>query len=488
MSAGGDRLETRRAHPTPVRIVDDPRRGVNLIGLLEAESGLGEVARRVARSIERSGIPLAAIAHRDTESRQLHPHGLTLGAEALYDTNIVCLNPNQLPSFVAEAGAAFFARRYAVGIWFWETNRLRVTERNAARFFDELWVTSEYVRSAVESDVDVPVHVMPLPVEPPPGPFTARGELGLPSGFTFLFVFDFWSEERKNPAAVVEAFKRAFEPGEGPSLVLKSIHGRDWKPHQYARLRALADGREDIVLRDGYVSASERDSYIAGCDCYVSLHRSEGLGLTMAEAMALGKPVIATGYSGNLEFMNDANSYLVPYDLVEVPASWWAYEPGATWAEPDVDAAARLMRRVWERQDDAGRLGQRAREELLERFSPSRTADFVARVLDDPNTRGAIAARASIHDARPEIVTASHELDAGLGSSLAGGDGASPTSLVRSFLRRALWPQLEEQRRVDSAVLEAVSSLQRSIEDVGRRIERLERSSESARSADDGHT
>ena len=131
------------------------------------------------------------------------------------------------------------------------------------------------------------MHVVPVPVEPPPGPFLTRSELNLPDRFTFLFVFDFWSGERKNPGAVVEAFTRAFGPDEGPILVLKSIHGRDWKPRQFARVEAVAEGRDDIVIRDGYVSANERDSYVAACDCYVSLHRSEGLGLTMAEAMAL---------------------------------------------------------------------------------------------------------------------------------------------------------------------------------------------------------
>ena len=223
------------------------------------------------------------------------------------------------------------------------------------------------------------MHVVPVPVEPPPGPFLTRSELNLPDRFTFLFVFDFWSGERKNPGAVVEAFTRAFGPDEGPILVLKSIHGRDWKPRQFARVEAVAEGRDDIVIRDGYVSANERDSYVAACDCYVSLHRSEGLGLTMAEAMALGKPVIASGYSGNLEFMSDANSYLVPYDLVEVPSSWWAHAPGATWAEPDVDAAAALMTRAWEQADEARALGDRARVGLLGRFSPLRTAEFMRR-------------------------------------------------------------------------------------------------------------
>lgn len=472
MGEGPEPTEPQRLR-SRLRIPAHPRPGVNLVGFLEAESGLGEIARRVARAIERRGIPIAPISHRATERRQAQPHGLTLSDEAPYDTNIVCLNPGHLPAFVAEVGPEFFSKRYGIGVWFWETNRLRAEERNAARFFDELWVTSSYVREALESEVDIPVRVVPVPMEPPTGRFRARAELGLPDGFTFLFVFDFWSEERKNPAGVVEAFTRAFAPGEGPRLVLKSIHG-DSKAQELERLQAIVGDREDVLVRNGYVSAAERDSYVAGCDCYVSLHRSEGLGLTMAEAMALGKPVIATGYSGNLEFMSDATSYLVPYDLVDVPASWWAYAPGATWAEPDVDAAAALMRRAWEHPDEARALGERARQTLLDRFSSGRAADFVEGRLAELRTAGAIGARAASHDARPAILEASQELAKEPGASLVDDRRAQPTSFVRRSLRRALWPFLEEQQRVDRSVLDAVTSLQRSIQELEQRVLELE--------------
>lgn len=471
----GDGQASVDTEPRPARLAvpGDPSPGVNVVGFLEAESGLGEIARRIAAALERSGVPVAAISHGRTRRRQLHPRALSLRDEAPYDTNLVCLNPGHLPSFVAEAGSGFFARRYAIGVWFWETSRLRAAERDAARFFDELWVASRYIRNVVEPELDIPVHVMPTPMEPPPGPFRTRAELSLPDAFTFLFVFDLWSEERKNPRAVVDAFTRAFAPGEGPTLVLKSIHG-DSKTHELERLRALGGDRGDIVVRDGYVSPHERDSYLAGCDCYVSLHRSEGLGLTMAEAMALGKPVIATGYSGNLEFMSESNSYLVPYELSDVPSSWWAYAPGATWAEPDVEAAAALMRRVWEQRDEARALGERARHELLERFPPGRTADFVERRREELRAHGAIAARASGHDARPAIVDASQALAGDAGASLVERGGARPTSFARRLLRRALWPSLEGQRRVDTALLEAVSSLQRSVDGLERRLRHLE--------------
>jgi glycosyltransferase involved in cell wall biosynthesis len=465
--------ESHGSRSAPFRIAPHPQPGINLVGFLDAESGLGEIARRLAEAVRTSDVPLSAISYRGTKRRQHHSHGLALGDEAPYDTNVVCLNPGHLPGFVADVGADFFARRYGIGVWFWETDRFRAAERSAVRHFDELWVASDYVRDAIAGAVDVPVVSMPVPMEPPTGPFRTRAELDLPERFTFLFVFDFWSEERKNPVAVVEAFTRAFSPGEGPTLVVKSIHG-DSKAKKLEKLRAVAADRSDVVVRDGYVSALERDSYLAACDCYVSLHRSEGLGLTMAEAMALGKPVIATGYSGNLEFMDEANSYLVPYDVVDVPASWWGHAPGATWAEPDVDAAARLMRRAWEHPDEAGALGERARGALRERFSTGRTVEVVERRLEEIRTRGAIAARASAHDARVAIVEASQALERDIGASLADASRRTPISLLRRLLHRALWPYLEDQRRLETSVLDAVTSLQRSVQDLEQRLLRLE--------------
>lgn len=470
-----DHLEQPLRLEKPLRIPGRPKPGVNFVGFLEVESGLGEIARRLAAVLDSSDIPLSAIAYRGTLARQQHALELSLAEEAPYDINLISLSANDLIKFAAGVGTEFFAKRYTIGVWFWETDVFSSEDRAATRFLDELWVASDYVRGALAAKVDIPVYVVPVPVEVSPGPFRTRGELGLPNGFTFLFVFDFWSGPRKNPTAVVEAFARAFEPGEGPTLILKSIHGRDWKPDQFERITAIAGGREDILIRDGYVSTEERDSYLAACNCYVSLHRSEGLGLTMAEAMASAKPVIATGYSGNLEFMSEENSYLVPYRLVDVPDTWWAHAPGAQWAEPDVDAASRLMRRIWEHPDEAHEMGSRARDEILERFSRERTAAFVAERLTDARERGAVDARASMYDARPPILEASGALaKKGIGNSLAQGRGSPPTSILRRLLQRALWPYLEDQRRFEMAVLDALTTLHRSVEDLEQRIAQLE--------------
>ena len=336
---------TKRLPPTDVRAPEPPPRGVNVVGFFEAESGLGEVARRLAAALDSAGVPFAAIPYRDTLGRQGHPHGLPLGEAAPYDTNLICLSADDLARFGAGVGGAFFERRYSIGVWFWETSVFRAEDRAAARYLDELWVASDYVRQSVAAEVEIPVHVVPVPVEPPRGPFRTRTELGLPDAFTFLFVFDYWSGERKNPAAVVGRSSRRSGPARARSSSSRASTDTTGGPSSSQRSPRSPSGREDVLLRDGYVTEDDRDSYVAACDCYVSLHRSEGLGLTLAEAMASGKPVIATGYSGNLEFMREHESLLVPYRLVDVPESWWAHAPGAVWAEPDVGAAARLMRR-----------------------------------------------------------------------------------------------------------------------------------------------
>src|SRR5262249_52403809 len=158
-----------------------------------------------------------------------------------------------------------------------------------------------------------------------------RSDLRLPPGFMFLFVFDLFSiVERKNPFGLITAFTRAFQPGEGPILVIKTINGH-LRLNDLERVRAAAAGRPDIAIVDEYYTAQQKNALLGICDCYVSLHRSEGFGLTMAEAMGLEKPVIATGYSGNVDFMTPHNSFLVDYVTGSVPAGCAPYPVGSAW-------------------------------------------------------------------------------------------------------------------------------------------------------------
>ena len=291
---------------------------------------------------------------------------------------MICVNADQLPRFTYDVGPEFFRHRHSIGIWWWEVARFPARFHNAFELVNEVWVGSDFVRRAIAAETDKPVFVLPLGIElPAEAPPADRAALGLPEGFLFLFSFDFDSRfERKNPLAVVEAYRRAFAADEGSALLLKTING-DRHLHDLERLRYATADRADIHVVDGYRSAEETASITAACDCYVSLHRSEGFGLTLAEAMTHGKPVIATGYSGNLDYMNHDVGYLVPYTLTSIPDGIDPYPAGSEWAEPDVAAAADFMRAVYENQEEAGEVGRRGRAFIAEHFSRERTGAFV---------------------------------------------------------------------------------------------------------------
>ena len=187
--------------------------------------------------------------------------------------------------------------------------------RRAFALVREIWVYSRFMAENIGAVAPVPTIALPPPVQAPAEPASPlRLDVPDDGGFLFLFVFDYLSTiQRKNPVGLIEAFKRAFAPGEGPRLLLKTING-PLRPLAEEEVLWAAHGRPDIHVIDRSLSAAELNGLMAACDCYVSLHRSEGFGLTMAEAMAIGKPVIGTGYSGNVDFMNPENSYLVEYE------------------------------------------------------------------------------------------------------------------------------------------------------------------------------
>ena len=299
-----------------------------------------------------------------------------------YPFNLVCVNAFELPGFARHVGSQFFEGKRTIGVWAWEASTVPPGWDAAFALVDEIWTYSEYVTSALSPASPVPVVTLPQPVLAPaaaPGPLP----LDLGDAFTFLFAFDFFSTaRRKNPVGLVEAFKQAFEPGEA-QLVIKTFNG-DVKPESLAQLERAAAGRDDIHVLDRFLPVEQKDALLARADAYVSLHRSEGFGLSLAEAMLLGKPVIATGYSGNLQFMTPANSWLVGYELVRVGEGVEIYPPDARWAEPDLGHAAELMREV-----RAGGEGVAAR---AERGQPRRRG----RVLPRGDGRGdARAARAA---------------------------------------------------------------------------------------------
>lgn len=352
---------------------------VRVTGYMNHALGLGAAARGYAQALSAAGVPVI------TASVPLHHLALPValadgyGQHAFEDLvhdgrhgfELVAVNADELPGFVARLGENYFEGP-RIGIWGWETNSIPPRWQRAYALIDELWVYSRFMAQSIGAVAPVPVAVLPPPVQAPGEPVSPL-RLGVPDGFLFLFVFDYLSTvQRKNPVGLIEAFKRAFAPGEGPQLLIKTINA-PLRPLAEEEVLWAAHGREDIHIFDRSLSGSELAGLMAACDCYVSLHRSEGFGLTMAEAMAIGKPVIATGYSGNVDFMTPENSYLVDYEISRVGAECEIYPADGEWAEPSIEHAAQLMHQVLGSPAEAAARGRRARQDVMRMLSPEAT-------------------------------------------------------------------------------------------------------------------
>ena len=424
--------------------------GITVAGYFNAELGVGEGGRLMVQVVEATGIDFATLMTTAWNSRQRHPFEMKGEAKRNFDTNIVAVNADEFPDFARLVGPEFFSGRYTIGQWAWELDEFPAVFRPALDLVDEVWALSEFNRASIAAITDKPVFTVPLPIlEPAVAPGLDRASFGLPEGLMFLFCFDLLSIlERKNPLGLIDAFKRAFSPGEGPVLVLKVLNG-ERRIDDLQRIRWACKSRPDILIIDDYLGHDEYGALLASADCYVSLHRSEGLGLTMAEAMALAKPVIATGYSGNLDFMNSDTAYLVPWEPTSVPADCDPYPVGARWADPDLDTAALLMRHVALHREEAAEKGRRGRQAIREEHGIDRAVAFVRQRFEEiQQDRSRIAAPG-----------ASATFDT-FGEGQPAARSSSPVRAAAQLVVRRMRRRLDKHTKTDSkAVAKTLESL-----------------------------
>lgn len=353
------------------------RVGLNVVGFHQAELGVGESARCMVRAADAAGLPVAVVP---LKLNCLNPQGDDSLAARLQDANphgvnVVHVDAPQSRDIEHHHGPAFRAGKYNIAYWAWELPEFPDAWLPYADFYDEIWCPSDFVREAIAEKLPHPVHTMPHAISfaRPTGSVAAlRARFGLPADrFLFLFLYDLNSySERKNPRAVVEAYRRAF-PNAGEAGVVIKVHNRANNPDAWARLQAEVAALPGAILIAETLPRADIYALQAACDCFVSLHRSEGFGLAIAESMYLGKPVISTDWSASAEFVNDRNGCPVQAQLVTLAQNHGPYAKGQTWADPDVEHAAWWMRRLVAEPALREQLGAKARATIEQRFAPA---------------------------------------------------------------------------------------------------------------------
>lgn len=364
------------------------RLGVNIVGFLTADLGLAEGARCMVRAADAASLPSALVDLRlpCKNRRGDMTYAPRLVADPIHPVNIVHIDPPASRDLEHHHGREFRSGRYNIGYWAWELPEFPDVWTDAFDSFDEIWCPSEFARSAIGFKAPIPVIAMPhaISFDRPTAPAAElRRRFHLPGDrFLFLFVYDLNSyTERKNPKAVIEAFRRSGLQHEECCLVLK-VHNPAGNEQDLAALREAVADLPGIHIIPETLSRADIYALQSACDCFVSLHRSEGFGLAVAECMYLGKPVIVTDWSATTEFVDETTGFPVRAVPVTLAQNHGPYAKGQVWAEPDVEHAAAHMRRV---RHDAGlraRIGEAACRRIEALFSPEAVGTRYRRRLE----------------------------------------------------------------------------------------------------------
>ena len=361
------------------------KQGVNLVGFIRAEIGLGQAARGIARALEAADIPFNVINLDWHKGR----HGDLSWvrkevADSDYDVTVVVANPDSMFTVRERLPNSIFQNRFVVGYWVWELPNVPAEWLEAFSLVNEVWAASCFVQTVVAKKCPVPVTRIPLVVQLERGNIFPRRHFDLPeNAFLFLTMCDTGSVfERKNPLGAIKAFKKAFSADDPNVALIVKITGPPTRPPNWELIQTHIRGYKNIHLIDRLLTSEEVSSLLLVTDCFVSLHRSEGFGLLPAESMSLGKPVIMTNWSGNIDYMTSENSVGIKYKLVELDQNYGPYEAGQHWAEPDIDQAADWMKKLSADPDRSQRIGRFGQRTINTEYSPEAIGKIIRARLE----------------------------------------------------------------------------------------------------------
>lgn len=338
--------------------------GINLIGLVRAEMGLGQSCRLLNNMLEHTKYPIS-LCDFNLKSAMLRSEDHSLDKkitnELKYNINLIHINPDEMKLLYTKTDAGEWHKRYNIAFWLWELEEIPQSWHRYFPLLDEIWTPSEFISRSLRKITELPVTTIPYCVKAPTSEKYSRKFFGLPENiFLFLVMYDSNSTmERKNPMGAVEAYKKAFKPqDDNVGLVIKINNARE---EDVQILKRALKGYTNIYYITDTMSKIQVNSLIKCANVLVSLHRAEGFGLVMAEAMLNGVPVIATNWSSNTEFMDPDVACMVDYKFIKLNKDQPPYRAGAVWADPDIRQAALFMKRLVNESDFYNALSKRAK-------------------------------------------------------------------------------------------------------------------------------
>lgn len=374
----------RQSHKKLLEVTLEPfdrahfKDGVNLIGNIKADTGLGQSCRLVAAELEHSGIPysvyqydqLGIMSSTDMQFAE------KISGEFPYNINLIHINPHELGLAFQQLGQKVWDGHYNIGFWLWELEEFPEEWTPCFHCLDEIWTPSEFISNAIRKKTRLPVWTVPYHVETRLDKVYGRNEFGLPEDmYLFLMMYDRTSmTERKNPEAVIEAYKKAFTGENQAGLVIKI---NNCTHEEIDALKKELEGYPNVYFISQVMDRNHVNSLIRCVDAVVSLHRAEGFGLVLAEAMMLGTPTIATNWSSNTEFMTKETSCLVDCKLVELKKDLGLFKKGNRWADPDTEQAVAYMRMLYEDADYGREIAVRAKAYIEDKLSMERIAESI---------------------------------------------------------------------------------------------------------------
>lgn len=349
--------------------------GINILGYINKQFGLGEGVRSNIRSISAAEIPFVLNDFKGQISKDIlneEQSGIKLSEDNPYPINLIQINVDNFDKVLNTNDPTYFSGKYNIGFWAWELDNFPTDFQSYIDMLDEIWVPSNFCVNAISKVSTKPVLRFMHSIAIPTIHYT-REDFGLPNNkLMFLTIFDYHSTvHRKNPYAAINAFEDAFgKDSDQAVLVIKTSLGTEF-PQVKTELKEYIKNNKNIIIIEEILPREKLYGLMQVSDVYVSLHRSEGFGLTMAEAMALAKPVIATNYSANIEFMSQENSFLIPYTLIPTGKNYLYPHLRNNWADADITEVTRIMKYLAEHPEIRNQIGQKAQDAIENTLSPS---------------------------------------------------------------------------------------------------------------------